>query len=121
MFLGTIIVTPPLKWLCLKLGVIPSPGEGPSVKFMDSGYLRVSALGKGKKAGGTTLKSTFYFPQDPGYRDTARMLAESGLLLALENEKTCKQGGVLTPAAALGTGLTDRLVATGSQFYVEEL
>ena len=29
-----------------------------------------------------------YFPTDPGYRDTARMLVEAGLVLALEPQRT---------------------------------
>ena len=33
------------------------------------------------------IKVSLYFPTDPGYRDTARMLVESGMCLALEKEK----------------------------------
>ena len=40
------------------------------------GFLKVSAFGKGSN--GTKVKAVFYFPTDPGYRDTARMLVESG-------------------------------------------
>ena len=36
----------------------------------------------------TYITSTYTYTHR--YRDTARMLAESGLLLALENEKTSK-------------------------------
>ena len=41
---------------------------------------------------------SLYFPTDPGYRDTARMLVESGLVLALELDKVTAGGGVWTPA-----------------------
>ena len=34
---GVCIVIPPLKWLFIKLGFIPLPGEGPSVAQMDKG------------------------------------------------------------------------------------
>ena len=39
-----------------------------------------------------------YFPTDPGYRDTARMLVEAGLVLALEPQRT--QVRTRAPAAA---------------------
>lgn len=57
-----------------------------------------------------------YFPTDPGYRDTARMLVESGLVLALDGDKLKVGGGCYTPAACQGEILIDRLVATGSSF-----
>lgn len=40
------------------------------------GFLKVTAMAKG--ASGNKVKCVFYFPTDPGYRDTARMLVESG-------------------------------------------
>ena len=60
-----------------------------------------------------------YFPTDPGYRDTARMLVESGLVLALQLDQVKAGGGVYTPAACQGTMLLDRLVATGTYFHIE--
>ena len=119
LMLGAVIAAPPLTWLFLQLGLIPSPGEGPSASDMDKGFLNVTAYGYGREGkAGKVIRSTFYFPTDPGYRDTARMLVESGLLLALEPEKTSKTGGILTPAAALGLPLIDRLCATGSSMEV---
>ena len=53
-------------------------------------------FGKGSKGG--KAKVTFYFPTDPGYRDTARMLVESGLSLAFDLDKIRAGGGVWTPA-----------------------
>jgi hypothetical protein len=60
------------------------------------GFLKVVGFGKGSKGGQT--KATIYFPTDPGYRDTARMLVESGLALALDIDKIRAPGGVWTPA-----------------------
>lgn len=118
--LGAIIAAPPVSWLFLKLGLIPSPGQGPSSSDMDKGFLKITSYGYGrdKRANSKPIKAVFYFPTDPGYRDTARMLAESGLLLALEQEKTSKTGGIMTPAAGLGAPLVDRLCATGSSMEV---
>jgi hypothetical protein len=46
---------------------------------MDTGFLKVTALAKGSKGG--KVRAVIYFPTDPGYRDTARMLVESGKYL----------------------------------------
>jgi saccharopine dehydrogenase (NAD+, L-glutamate forming) len=54
---------------------------------------------------------------DPGYTETAKMLAESALCLAFDdNPPTC---GQVTTAQAMGDALTARLVAAGIRF--EEL
>jgi short subunit dehydrogenase-like uncharacterized protein len=76
---------------------LPKAGQGPSKEVMDNGVLRVTTVGKGSK--GSLVKSCLYYPTDPGYRDTARMLVESGLVLALEEEKVKVGGGIWTPAA----------------------
>jgi len=102
----------PLQWV-LKKFVLPKPGSGPSKEILDKGYLKITGIGKGSK--GSSVKSTLYFPTDPGYRDTARMLIETGLLLALESDKLTIGGGVWTPAC-LGERLLDRLVATGCEW-----
>ena len=44
---------------------------------------------------------------DPGYKATALMAVESAMAMALER-KECADGGVLTPAAALGMVLVNR-------------
>eukprot|EP00981_Chlorochromonas_danica_P011248 scaffold3825_cov179-Ochromonas_danica.AAC.5 len=112
---GTALFFPPLRFLLQK--ILPEPGQGPSEKDMDAGYLHITAYGRGD--GGSRVKATFYFPTDPGYRDTGRMLVESGLVLALEGEKVKVGGGVWTPAACQGELLRDRLLATGSALTVE--
>ena len=99
------------------------PPSGPSEAFMDKGFLKVTATGVG--SGGSKAKAVIYFPTDVGYRDTARMLVESGLVLALQQDKLVEagvQGGCHTPASALGAGglLLQRLVTTGSSFYIVE-
>jgi len=118
MCLGTALLIPPLKWIMLKLHWLPGPGEGPSEKTMDDGFLKVTAIGTG--AAGKKAKAMMYFPTDPGYRDTARMLVEAGLVLAHEPTRVKTGGGVWTPAVCLGEALKDRLVATGSSFQILE-
>ena len=56
---------------------------------------------------------------DPGYKETAKMLAECALSLALEMPKCTKLTGVVSPAAGIGEPLIDRL--KGSGFVCEVL
>jgi len=51
---------------------------------------------------------------DPGYGETAKMLAESALCLAFDDNPPT--AGQVTTAAAMGTNLTARLVAAGICF-----
>lgn len=54
---------------------------------------------------------------DPGYAATARMLVESALCLAHDFDRLpalAKAGGFLTPAAAFGEVLVERLEKTGT-------
>lgn len=66
MVFGTVLVCPPLQWLMRKF-VLPAPGQGPSEKDMDDGFLKVTAVGHGAK---NKVSCVFYFPTDAGYRDT---------------------------------------------------
>lgn len=104
----------PLKYI-LKQLVLPKPGEGPTEQTMDNGYCNVfieaSDQNEQKVYGVLGLKG------DPGYKATARMLAESALCFVYQEVKV--QGGFYTTASAFGEGLLHRLVQTGStfQFY----
>lgn len=49
---------------------------------------------------------------DPGYGDTAKMLAEAGLCLALDKNLP-EHAGVITPASAMGEALVPRLHRAG--------
>ena len=53
---------------------------------------------------------------DPGYGETAKMLAESGLCLA--HDQLPPRAGQLTPAAAMGDALLERLRRNGISFEV---
>ena len=53
---------------------------------------------------------------DPGYGETAKMLAESALCMAFD--RLPKRPGVQTPAHVFGNALIKRLVAAGMQFRV---
>lgn len=107
------MVTPGAKQLLKKLA--PKPGEGPTPDERARGSFRgeidaftddgLRILGK---VGGTS---------DPGYGETAKMLAESALCLALDSIP--KTGGVLTPASCMGGDLVDRLREAKMTFSAE--
>ena len=101
----------------IKKCVLPKPGEGPSRDDMlNKFYLVVTANAIGSK--GTQVQSVMYFPQDSGYMDTARMVTESGLALAMAEGGNITPGGFFTASTAMGMGqvLLDRLQATGTHF-----
>ena len=55
---------------------------------------------------------------DPGYDETAKMLAESALCLALDGKSLPAHFGVVTPAEAMGGKLVERLKNAGMGFEV---
>jgi len=92
------------------------PGEGPKRADMEAGWLRVH--GRAELSDGSKLKSTFEFGEDTGYLGTARMLVECGYQLATGATKTA---GVVTPAAAFGSALLERLEAkTPTKWSLED-
>jgi len=56
------------------------------------------------------------FYTDAGYRDTARMLVESGLCFIFNKEEIKVGGGVWTPATCQGNAIVKRLTDTGCDF-----
>ena len=74
----------------------------------------VNLLGIGSK--NTKIKARFCFVDDPGYRDTARMLAETGLAFIFNKDKITVGGGFWTPSSCMGDILFERLLKTGCLF-----
>ena len=89
----------------------PAPGEGPSERTRERGHFRIQTTGTATS--GRRYRTTVAMKGDPGYAATAVMLGEAGLCLALD--ELPGQGGVLTPATAMGTLLADRLRAAGAE------
>lgn len=87
-------------------------GEGPSPKRRAKSWFTVDFVGE---SAGRTVH-TRVSGGDPGYDETAKMLAESAMCLALDdNEKTA---GQVTPVTAMGDNLLRRLQAAGLRFEV---
>jgi len=98
----------------LKFKLIPSPGEGPSDKDLVRGFLHLNCVGTGDKD--SKVGFELFFDGDPGYLETAKMLVESGLSIALSPEK-CKLNGILTAASCQGEVLLNRLVENAGVKY----
>ena len=58
---------------------------------------------------------------DPGYAATSVMIGQAALALAVDPGHCHPDGGVLTPAVALGDVLVERLRAQGFRLRVDPL
>jgi short subunit dehydrogenase-like uncharacterized protein len=107
---GLMAPLPPTRKLLLKL---KSPGEGPSEERRARSWFKVTFVGEG---GGERVV-TEVSGGDPGYTETAKMLAESGLCLAFD-EGLPETAGQVTTATAMGDALLERLQRAGIEFRV---
>ncbi len=85
--------------------VLSKPGEGPGRELQQQGFFNLMQIGV--LADGTELRGRITGDQDPGYGSTSKMLSECAVCLARDDLSDV--GGVLTPAAAMGEPLIDRL------------
>jgi short subunit dehydrogenase-like uncharacterized protein len=91
---------------------IREPGDGPSQAARDRSWFQLRFVGRSR---GRTVV-TEVRGGDPGYTETSKMLAEAALCLAFDRERLPERAGVLTPAAAMGAPLIERLRAVGIVF-----
>ncbi len=96
--------------------LVPASGEGPDEAARKRGWFRITFVGRG---GGRKVV-TEVRGGDPGYGETAKMIAEAALTLAHQREELPAKGGVLTPASAMGQLLIDRLDRRGITFGLVE-
>jgi short subunit dehydrogenase-like uncharacterized protein len=101
---------PTRSWL---LGRMRS-GEGPSPEQRERSWFNVRFVGEG---GGRRVV-TEVSGGDPGYDETAKMLAESALCLA--QDELPRSAGQVTTAVAMGDALIGRLQRQGIVFEVVE-
>ncbi|KAJ9099883.1 hypothetical protein QFC21_003888 [Naganishia friedmannii] len=107
----------------------PQPGSGPSEKTLRGGWLEGTNV---SKSSGNVVVSTMKGQGDPGYWLTSHsrsafrglgMLVESALSLTLSHGQLspiAQQGGVLTPAAAFGDVIVERLNSR-DEFEIETM
>ena len=93
----------------LERRVLPKSGEGPGKDVRESGSYELLLVGE--MPDGTILKARVTGQGDPGVRSTTLMLTEAALCLAEDADKISVDGGLWTPAAAMGKLLRDRITA----------
>jgi len=89
-----------------------APGEGPDETRRSRSWFTVDLVGE---AAGRTVH-TRVSGGDPGYGETAKMLGEAALCLALDDNPDV--AGQVTTAVAMGARLLDRLQKAGIRFEV---
>jgi short subunit dehydrogenase-like uncharacterized protein len=90
------------------------PGQGPSEAQRASAWFNVRFVGEG---GGERVVCEVS-GGDPGYGETSKMLGEAALCLACD--ELPQRAGQLSPAAAMGDALLERLQAAGISFSVRD-
>ncbi|MFL6145658.1 MAG: saccharopine dehydrogenase family protein [Labedaea sp.] len=103
-------IPPARRWLLNRR----KPGDGPSVARRAKSWFTVRFVGHG---GGQRVV-TEVAGGDPGYGETAKMLAESAFCLAFDDLPPT--AGQVTTAVAMGDALIDRLRAKDIVFQVVE-
>lgn len=114
------VVLPPTRKLLMRT-MLPEPGQGPSQAEREAGFFVMKLVGFGVDAEGREfrLRGEVAGERDPGYGETAKMLGESALCLALDERQLPRRAGMLTPATAMGEVLMERLRRAGMRFEVE--
>jgi short subunit dehydrogenase-like uncharacterized protein len=109
--IGVLAQLPPArKWLLDRR----KPGDGPSAERRAKSWFTVRFVGHG---GGQRVV-TEVAGGDPGYTETAKMLAQSAFCLAFDDLPATS--GQVTTAVAMGNALIDRLRAADIVFQVVE-
>ena len=88
----------------------PASGFGPAADRLEGWSWAMSV--RARTGGGNGVEVRIEADGHPGYLSTARLLGESGILLA-EGAPTPEQAGCLTPATALGTATLQRFERAG--------
>ncbi|HEX5204084.1 MAG TPA: saccharopine dehydrogenase NADP-binding domain-containing protein [Actinoplanes sp.] len=103
---------PPTRYVLDR--ILPKPGEGPDEQSREKGHFTMDLFAT--TTSGVRYSARFRAKGDPGYAATAVMLGESALALAHDRDALpATEGGVLTPATALGDALVTRLRAAGME------
>jgi len=91
---------------------------------LDNGFFKMSlwatALDVSSGQESVLRGSIEAFQGDPGYRQTAKMVSEAAVSLALDGDLLPARYGVITPSVAMGSVLRERLCSRGMNFKVAE-
>ena len=102
-----LLATPAPTRALLNRLFLPQPGEGPDKDKREKGFFDMLLTGHADD--GSTIQARVRGDRDPGYGSTSRMLGESAVCLALDDDTPNIGGGFWTPATAMGQALIRRL------------
>ena len=106
LFIFGLMLLSPIRGIFRKL--FTKVGNGPDKKTRDNGWFESIFIGINKH--NEKFKLRVFGKGDPGYKSTAKLICESALCLALnEDLPNTNSGGVLTTSTGLGSTLIDRL------------
>lgn len=108
------LTSPGLKHLAAR--ALPAPGDGPTTEALESG--KFTLVTRAVTAGGVRVDASIHGYRDPGYALTGVMLSECALCLL--NDDLPADGGVLTPATAVGSRIVDRLAGPDFEFALSQ-
>eukprot|EP01147_Barroeca_monosierra_P002291 gene2291-8045_t len=118
--LGTFVTGAYFSWTRPLLKYfLPKPGDGPDKATRESGKLVMKFFGVGDSEDAPQATATFITHRDPGYAETAKMVAESAICLSCDSEVLPERWGFLTPMAAMGEKLITRLQNAGIEIFTE--
>lgn len=95
-------------------------GAGPTEAERARNWFKVTFVARGQGEGRARKVVTQVAGGDPGYGATSKMIAESALCLAFDTERLPQVFGFITPAAAMGRPLIERLKRAEMSFQVLE-
>lgn len=99
-------------------GKLPKQGEGPSAEQRAKSSFNMLFCVEAEAKSGSTAPNVWVQVSggDPGYTETAKMVAEASLCLAKQRSTIPRAHGFHTPATAMGSALIERLQAAGISF-----
>ena len=106
-------------------GRLPSPGDGPDEATRASSWFDFKFVAEADGPAGASGTLSYKLcgtisGGDPGYDETAKMVSETAVLLAMSDREelpaSARRAGFLTPSTALGSLLQERLHTEGIRF-----
>jgi short subunit dehydrogenase-like uncharacterized protein len=97
----------------------PSSGNGPSSASLDEMSYEINLIATGQT--GRRVRCLVKGAGHAGYRSTANIAVQAGILMGLDNFGAPRYYGVITPATAIGPVAVKALERAGVQFEITEL
>tara|TARA_B100000575_G_C23143622_1_gene666652 strand:- start:8439 stop:9716 length:1278 start_codon:yes stop_codon:yes gene_type:complete len=108
----------PLAWFRRILShIVPAPGQGPSERSIEQGFMRLHVFAKGSSGQREELQC--FFSGDPSNKATVFFLVQSSILLLKKlKAKSLAPAGFHTPYTAFGEALEHQLTNQGYEITI---